>query len=125
MIGKDPILFWRLIEKDYFYFIVRFAETGSRVLCPKCHRESGISIDSKKKKTSRYVINEDMYIDVIFTHLNIEFKCQCGYSYGTEIDIVDPSTMEDFARLMDVAKNRRNPPKSTYYPYRNIISWKG
>ena len=26
MIGRDPMLFWKLIERDYFYFIVRFAE---------------------------------------------------------------------------------------------------
>ena len=108
MIGRDPMLFWKLIERNYFYFIVRFAESGSRVICPKCQKKSNISIKPSKKKVSRYVISEDMHIDVILTHLDIEFKCECGRSYSKELNTIDPSTMEDFSRLMDVAKNRRN-----------------
>jgi hypothetical protein len=49
-----------------------------------------------------------MNIDVIFTRLSIEFKCECGYFYSNELDMIDPSTMEDFSRLMDVTRNRRN-----------------
>lgn len=109
MIGRDPMLFWNLIENNYFYFIVRFAQSGRKVLCQKCQRESDISIDSAKKKAARYPISDDMHIDMIFTHLIISFNCECGYSYKEEIDIVDPSTMEDFLRLMDASNNRRNP----------------
>lgn len=108
MISRDPMLFWNLIEDDYFYFIIRFAQSGSKVLCPKCNRESDISIDSTKRKTARYPISDDMHIDVIFTHLIISLNCECTYSYREEIDIVDPSTMEDFSKLMGISKNRRN-----------------
>lgn len=109
MIGRDPMLFWNLIENDYFYFIVRFAQTGGNVLCPKCQKESDISINSTKKKTARYPISDDMHIDVIFTRLIISFNCECGYSYNDEIDMIDPATMEDFLRFMDASNNRRNP----------------
>ena len=35
MIESEPMLFWNLLEKGYFYFIIRFSETNNKIPCPQ------------------------------------------------------------------------------------------
>lgn len=109
MIMRDPMLFWKLIEKGHFYFIVRFSDSGGNVICPECGCRRPLIAAITGNRAARYVVNDDLHIDVTIRHLAIRFDCGCGYSYSDEVDMFDPLTVEDFSRLRDAADNRRNP----------------
>jgi hypothetical protein len=108
MIESEPMLFWNLLEKGYFYFIIRFRETNDEVMCPKCHNKKLISLSVSGNKASRYKVSDELHIDIMLKHLSVEFSCDCGYSYSDEIDMYDPVALEDFSNLHDAANSRRN-----------------
>lgn len=108
MIESEPMLFWDLLEKGYFYFIIRFRETNDEVMCPKCHNKKLISLSVSGNKASRYKVSDELHIDILLKHLKIGFNCDCGYSYSNAIDMYDPVTLEEFSKLHDAADNRRN-----------------
>jgi hypothetical protein len=108
MIRLNPTIFWRLIEKGYFYFIIRFNELDGYVSCPKCQKKSKLALNVSGNKASRYIISDELHIDIILRHLTIEFRCDCGYSYSNEVDMYDPMTLEQFNSLYKASENRRN-----------------
>ena len=110
MIESEPMLFWNLLEKGYFYFIVRFGETNDKVTCPKCLKRYPLSVSISGNKMSRYKVNDELHIDILLRHLTVEFNCGCGYSYSDEVDMYDPLTLEEFSKLHDAAGSRRNLP---------------
>lgn len=108
MIIANPTLFWNLIGKGYFYFIIRFRETNDNVVCPMCHKSQPFNVSFSKNKASRYKVSDELHVDVVMRHLILGFKCGCGYSYSDEVDMYDPLTLEDFSRLYGTANSRRN-----------------
>ncbi len=108
MIESEPMLFWNLLEKGYFYFLIRFRETNDEVMCPKCHNKKLISLSVSGNKASRYKVNDELHIDILLKNLTIEFNCDCGYSYSNAVDMFDPVTLEEFSKLHDAADSRRN-----------------
>jgi hypothetical protein len=108
MIKSDPMLFWELIGKGYFYFLFHYEPRENETKCPKCRNGGTLTISKSSKKASRYKVRDDLHIDIILDHILIDFVCDCGNTYRDEIDAINPDTMEDFAKLYDTASNRRN-----------------
>lgn len=108
MIKNDPMLFWELIGKGYFYFLFHYESGENETICPKCRNGGTLTISKSSKKASRYKIRDDLHIDVILDHILIDFRCNCGNTYRDEIDAISPDTMEDFSKLYDTANSRRN-----------------
>jgi hypothetical protein len=108
MIESEPMLFWNLLEKGYFYFIIRFSETNNKIPCPRCRKKKPLSLSISGNRASRYKISDELHIDIMLKHLSMEFSCDCGYSYSDEIDMYDPAALEGFSNLHDAASSRRN-----------------
>ncbi|MEM3656650.1 MAG: hypothetical protein QXP58_09080 [Thermoprotei archaeon] len=108
MIKSDPMLFWELIEKGYFYFLFNYEPMKNETICPKCRNGGTLTISKSSKKVSRYKVRDDLHIDVILNHILIDFVCDCDYTYREEIDTINPEAMEDFSKLYDAANERRN-----------------
>ena len=108
MIKSDPMLFWKLVGKGYFYFLFHYEPTKNETVCPKCRNGGTLTIFNSSKKASRYKIRDDLHIDVLLDHILIDFRCRCGYTYRDEIDVINPDALEDFSKLYDTANSRRN-----------------
>jgi len=108
MIESDPFLFWRLMEKEYYYFIVSYREAHQDVLCPKCHSKATLNVSIQGIKTARFRASDEIAIDVKVKHLEVNVSCKCGFYYNRDVDILEPSTLEDFSKLFDVSNSRRN-----------------
>ena len=110
MIESEPMLVWNLLEKGYFYFIIRFSETNNKIACPRCRKKKPLSLSISGNRASRYKISDELHIDIMLKHLSMEFSCDCGYYYSDEVDMYDPAALEDFSKLHDAASSRRNLP---------------
>ena len=110
MIESEPMLFWNLLEKGYYYFIIRFSETNNKIPCSRCRKKKPLSLSISGNRASRYKISDELHIDLMLKHLSMKFSCDCGYYYSDEIDMYDPAALEDFSNLHDAASSRRNLP---------------
>lgn len=114
MIESDPMLFWNLLQKGYFYFIIRFRGTNDKVTCPKCLKRHPLSLSISSSKASRYKMSDELHIDILLRHLKIEFNCDCGYAYSNAIDMYDPITLEESPNCMMLQATVVISRKSTY-----------
>jgi len=108
MVESDPYLFWRLMEKEYYYFIARYREAHPDVLCPKCYSKAILNVSIHGIKTARFRASDEIAIDVKVKHLEVNVSCKCGFSYNRDADMLEPSTLEDFSKLFDASNSRRN-----------------
>jgi len=108
MVESDPYIFWRLMKKEYYYFIPRYSEAHQDVLCPKCHSKAILNVSIQGIKTARFRASDEIAIDVKVKHLEVNVSCKCGFSYNRDADMLEPSTLEDFSKLFDASKSRRN-----------------
>lgn|GEM_PF-4354887 len=106
MINTNPKKFWELIDKEYFYFLDVYMERYGYVECPECNSKGKLETDITGIKTARYRIGEEIAINVRVRHLSIHFRCDCGFEYSNELDMVDPMAFEDLVNLLKAG--RRN-----------------